>query len=331
MKTKSGTQREYMSSLKLEYQLLSQSQLPSHQVEGQTQHQNQTSQQQVGEALRYDRIKSLDPYIKRHHQALPDNVSTLGSIPSKKWINHRSTCDVRGRKKYRTFSSNNSSEGSLSSTSGYLDGQSPLDDPMFAPPPSPPINMGIPDNTKDTPITSTLPSYSMVKHSGNILARISLKSIFLKKWRHIFWISYGDHNVLFFRSRTDFNEWATNPYLTDAERMNLVKLQIDLKNDVLQPGVRCYRATSVCKKAYGRWGLMHTFKLEQWMYYGPIIVGAFASSNRRESRSLLIILKEMIKREKNGLTDFLSDAGSIHYDDHQDGYSSSFSTRSAPV
>ena len=57
------------------------------------------------------------------------------------------------------------------------------------------------------------------------------------------------------------------------------------------------------------------------MYYGPIIVGAFASSNRRESRSLLIILKEMIKREKNGLTDFLSDAGSIHYDDHQDGTS----------
>jgi len=76
----------------------------------------------------------------------------------------------------------------------------------------------------------------------------------------------------------------------------------------------------------------HTFKLEQWMYYGPIIIGAFASKSRTETRCLLIVLKEMIKREKNGLTDFLSDAGSIHYDSNDHGHSSrsDFSTRSAP-
>lgn len=234
--------------------------------------------------------------------------------------------DLRGRKKYRSDSSVNS----LSSRSGYLFGQSPLDDPTFAPPPKLRSDMEF-LVTQEGKATSTLPSYDKVKHSGNIMARISLKSLFLKKWKQLFWIAYGDHDIYFFRSNSDFYEWAKNPNLTDNKRESLVKFNIDVKHDVLKPGVRCYRTKSLYKKRYGRSGLMHTFKLDLWMYYGPIIAGAFASKNRTETRCLLIIMKEMIKRERKGLTDFISDAESIHYERGSELAScSSFSTRSAP-
>lgn len=324
------------SLAKCEYQVASQGQYftqPQYQVETQNRLQRQTHQQeqQVDEIFTHERIESPHPHYIRHDQTRPDG-DALGNVSSITSPSRHSACDLSGRKKYRPLLSRNSSESSRSSRSGHIFGQSPIDDPTFAPPPIRPFNMEVSDTTKDKSITSNLPSYDMVKHSGNVMARISLKSLFFKKWKQVFWIAYGDHRIIFFRCKTDFNEWALNPYLTEDERWSLVKLSVDLKNDMLKPGVRCYRVSSLQKKNYGRSGLMHTFKLEQWMYYGPIIMGAFASNSRTETRCLLIVLKEMIKREKNGLTDFLSDAGSIHYDsnDHGHGVRSSFSTRSAP-
>jgi len=315
-----------------EYQIKAQNQYlvqTHYQVEADPDYQGQTigQEHQVEKNIKNNRSNSTDAYLRLKHQTHPNDCDTFGIFSS---LSDRPVSYLRVRKKYHSLLSQNSSACSQSTRSGYIFGQSPLDDPSFAPPPKPVFNMEVIDSTRNKTITSTLPLYDMVKHSGNVMARISLKSLFLKKWKQMFWIAYGDHELLFFRSKTDFNEWATNPYLTNAGRMSLVKLDIDLKNDVLKPGVRCYRALSLQEKEYVRSGLMHTFKLEQWMNYGPIIIGAFASKSRKEIRSLLIVLKEMIKREKNGLSDFMSDEGSIHYDSDSQGHQfrSSFSTRS---
>ena len=46
----------------------------------------------------------------------------------------------------------------------------------------------------------------------------------------MFWISYGDNQILFFRSQLDFEEWVSNPYLKKDERDALVKLNVDFVN-----------------------------------------------------------------------------------------------------
>lgn len=52
--------------------------------------------------------------------------------------------------------------------------------------------------------------------------------------------------------------------------------------------------------------IRHTFKLEQWMHYGPVILGAFASSSQNEIAAFHTICKEIIRRQKCGLRHYLS-------------------------
>lgn len=174
---------------------------------------------------------------------------------------------------------------------------SPLDDPRFAPKPSKPHGL---DNAaalaqKAPAGSSRLPNFDSVTHSGYALARISFRTILIKKWKQVFWVTYGENRLLVFRSSADFEDWVSNPYLTAAQRSFLVKLEIDLVGDTLDRSVRGYQVTNQRLKNYNGKGL-YQFKIERWMEYGPTIAAAFGSPNEREIFQLRTVFSEMLKR-----------------------------------
>ncbi len=61
---------------------------------------------------------------------------------------------------------------------------------------------------------------------------------------------YGSTKVLFFRSSADFEDWISNPYLSQAQRDFLVKLRIDFAGDLNKQGVRGYQVTPQRLKNY---------------------------------------------------------------------------------
>jgi len=104
-----------------------------------------------------------------------------------------------------------------------------------------------------------------------------------------------------FRSKADFEEWATNPYLTEARRKQFVKLAVDFKKNEYNLGVRFFRASPLHSKDYGKSGNLCMFKLEKWMHHGPIVMGAFASKSKPEVGSFQVICNAMIERQNFGL------------------------------
>merc|ERR1712154_124977 len=129
---------------------------------------------------------------------------------------------------------------------------SPLDDPRFAPKPPRPHGL---DNARQlahgAPAgSSILPDYNLVTHSGYALARISFRTILIKKWKQVFWVTYGQTKLLVFRSSADFEDWVSNPYLNTAQREFLVKLNIDLVEDLRDKGTRGYQVTNQRLKNY---------------------------------------------------------------------------------
>jgi len=228
---------------------------------------------------------------------------------------------------------NNSGEGMKYSSSRSVTSESSrnmhnqssaLDNPLFAPPPAPPVQG---QNLMSSKKTSTLPSFDKVNHSGYMLARTSLKSLVMKQWKTVFWITYGDHEVLIFRSKIDFEEWVTNPYLTKLQRGAIVKLHIDFQTGNSHSGPRCYRAFALQSKNYKSL-LVTTFKLEQWMHYGPVILGAFASKSSSEIGLFHTLCKEMMKRHKCGLRHYLEKERNDDIDVQSHG--SLYTIKSAP-
>jgi hypothetical protein len=128
---------------------------------------------------------------------------------------------------------------------------------------------------------SPLPKGVMVIKSGYILARISFRTIFIKKWKQTYWVQYGRHTMLWFRSENHFNEWLSNPYLSPAQRNFLVKLAINFVHDLYKPSVRGYQVTQAHSKPYNG-KIIRQFKLERWMDYGPTIAAAFGSTDDNE-------------------------------------------------
>lgn len=193
-----------------------------------------------------------------------------------------------------------SSHGSRSYNRGGRGGgnsTSPFDDPRFAPPP-PPIkgyanSVALARNAP--PGSSALPEFSQISHSGYCLARISFRTILIKKWKQIFWVTYGNHRVLIFRSSADFEDWVSNPYLSQPQRDFLVKLDINLVEDLYKENVRGYQVTTIRQKMYAN-KMLSQFKLERWMDYGPTIAAGFASPNEKEVFNLRTIFQEMMKR-----------------------------------
>lgn len=138
------------------------------------------------------------------------------------------------------------------STGGTERGASILDDPKFAP--KPPAVHGLANAhalaQHAPPGASPLPDFDQVSHSGYVLARISFRTILIKKWKQSFWVMYGSTKVLFFRSSADFEDWISNPYLSQAQRDFLVKLRIDFAGDLNKQGVRGYQVTPQRLKNY---------------------------------------------------------------------------------
>ena len=139
--------------------------------------------------------------------------------------------------------------------SNLLVGSSILDDRSFAPPPLPSRNKVIFEFMAEREANhSDLPCYTKVMHSGKVLSRISIKSLITKNWKEVFWIIYGVHQLIFFRSIGDYEEWLLNPYLSEKERIALIKLKIDFVNDLSVTGLRGYKCTKARQKFYRRHG-----------------------------------------------------------------------------
>jgi len=123
------------------------------------------------------------------------SLTTISSLPYVIFSRTPSTLS-------RTSSSRSQSR---SSSTGVLGNKK-----KFAPPPEFPKSLEVAKlqifNRKKN-VQSTLPPYHDVKHSGELLARFSLKSMLTKKWRSTFWIAFGKNQMLFFRSKHDFDEW----------------------------------------------------------------------------------------------------------------------------
>jgi hypothetical protein len=101
-------------------------------------------------------------------------------------------------------------------------------------------------------ITSPLPRPSLVLHAGYVLARISFRTVLLRKWKQTFWIQYGPTQLLFFRSYADFGDWLNNPYHSAKAREYLVKLRVDFVSDLKKKSVMGYQVTQIRRKPYGK-------------------------------------------------------------------------------
>ena len=144
-----------------------------------------------------------------------------------------------------------SGTASVRSNSSTVTKPSCLDDPNFAPPP--PKTNAIKNAlilAQTTSVSSPLPNFDKISHSGYILSRISFRTILMKRWKQVFWIMYGPHTLYFFRSNQDFNDWVSNPYLTLEQRDFLVKLKVDFMGDLLKSNVRGYQVTRARRKSY---------------------------------------------------------------------------------
>ena len=181
-----------------------------------------------------------------NHQVAPDTIDS---------IHRNQTNQGRDRSGSMESSSTHSSDFQAEYTGAILH------DPTFAPPPKFPENLSVVkmrffSDEKNLTVKSTLPSFEQVNHSGECMARFSLRSMIIKKWRQSFWIAYGDNQILFFRSKIDFEEWVSNPYLTKTERDALVKLNVDFVNDLYKPSVNGYNTTNIRAKSYNRNGAL---------------------------------------------------------------------------
>lgn len=170
----------------------------------------------------------------------------------------------------------------------------------FAPPPSLPTNSRV-SNFDFTSLGDRreakidVPQIENVLHSGRILGRISLKSLLTKNWKELFWIVYGHSQIIFFRCKEDYFEWALNTYLGPTQRDQLVKFSIDFERDVSLTGIKGYQCTVLKKKNY-RCGGLHQFKVDSMTSFGPSLVAAFGSRSREDAMQLHIILKELMKQ-----------------------------------
>eukprot|EP00537_Pseudo-nitzschia_pungens_P002222 CAMPEP_0172363498 /NCGR_PEP_ID=MMETSP1060-20121228/6845_1 /TAXON_ID=37318 /ORGANISM="Pseudo-nitzschia pungens, Strain cf. cingulata" /LENGTH=682 /DNA_ID=CAMNT_0013086249 /DNA_START=262 /DNA_END=2310 /DNA_ORIENTATION=- len=129
---------------------------------------------------------------------------------------------------------------------------------------------------------SSLPKVELVGKRGFVLSRISFRTIVMKKWKQSFWIQYGGHTMLWFRSQGDFDDWLNNPYHSQSQRNFLIKLAINFVHDLYKPNVRGYQVTQCRTKPYGNNKAVRQFKLERWMDYGPTIAAAFGSYDAKE-------------------------------------------------
>lgn len=91
------------------------------------------------------------------------------------------------RRRANSSASGTSSLGSRSAGGG----PSILDDLTFAPPPDTPPNKDYTRSlfhAEEEAVPHTPPDWNLVKHSGTVMARLSLRTLLTKKWKQVFWI-----------------------------------------------------------------------------------------------------------------------------------------------
>jgi ribosomal protein S14 len=144
------------------------------------------------------------------------------------------------------------------------------------------------------PGASPLPKAELVRKRGFALSRISFRTIVMKKWKQTYWVQYGPHTMLWFRSQADFDDWLNNPYHMQTERNFLIKLAVNFVHDLYKPNVRGYQVTQCRTKGYGN-KIVRQFKLERWMDYGPTIAAAFGSYDPAEVDTLREAIVECMR------------------------------------
>lgn len=144
------------------------------------------------------------------------------------------------------------------------------------------------------PGASPLPKAELVRKRGFALSRISFRTIVMKKWKQTYWVQYGPHTMLWFRSQADFDDWLNNPYHMQTERNFLIKLAVNFVHDLYKPNVRGYQVTQCRTKGYGN-KIVRQFKLERWMDYGPTIAAAFGSYDPVEVDTLREAIVECMR------------------------------------
>jgi hypothetical protein len=144
------------------------------------------------------------------------------------------------------------------------------------------------------PGSSPLPKANLVRKSGYVLSRISFRTIVMKKWKQAYWVQYGSHTMLWFRSQGDFDDWVNNPFHTQSQRNFLIKLAVNFVHDLYKPNVRGYQVTQSRVKPYGN-KMVRQFKLERWMDYGPTIAAAFGSYDPKEVDALRDAIVECMR------------------------------------
>jgi len=142
---------------------------------------------------------------------------------------------------------------------------------------------------------SSLPKAELIGKRGFVLSRISFRTIVMKKWKQSFWVQYGGHTMLWFRTQGDFDDWLNNPYHTQMQRSFLIKLAINFVHDLYKPNVRGYQVTQCRTKPYGKNKVVRQFKLERWMDYGPTIAAAFGSYDPKEVEACREAIVECMK------------------------------------
>ena len=171
---------------------------------------------------------------------------------------------------------------------------------MVPAPPSPARNKYSGELARRAPPgASPLPKAELVKKSGYVLSRISFRTIVMKKWKQSYWVQYGSHTMLWFRSDSDFNDWLNNPYHSQAQRNFLIKLAVNFVHDLYKPNVRGYQVTQCRVKPYGN-KMVRQFKLERWMDYGPTIAAAFGSYDPKEVDGLREAIVECMRNTPLG-------------------------------
>ena len=135
------------------------------------------------------------------------------------------------------------------------------------------------------PGAAPLPKRELVGKKGFVLSRISFRTIVMKKWKQSYWVQYGAHTMLWFRTKSDFEDWLNNPYHNHQQRNYLIKLAVNFVHDLYKPNVRGYQVTQCRSKPYGK-KMVRQFKLERWMDYGPTIAAAFGSYDPKEVDAL---------------------------------------------
>jgi len=156
---------------------------------------------------------------------------------------------------------------------------------------------------------SPLPASELIFMTGPILTRTSLRSLVMKKWHASYWMHYGPHGLLIFRSKDHMDDWRYNPYHGKKQRDFLVKLQIDFLKDMELGGgnskesVLGHRILPVKRKSYGKNEEdMYQFKLERWTNLGCSVLAAFASQEEDEVQILHDTISEILNNcPNNGL------------------------------